>query len=160
MDNKSYISCRDLIRLLEVHGPMNNWKSSSGKMSRHVIKDENVVQDPCQMHVFTTCSKHLNKKYWTPNVCKVACGSRGHQKECYVISTLTSALKSVPKHQEKRWGTSGKEVRRKMLSSKKTRILKGDFRKGGAAQEVKMWFLFSKKLANHYRISFWGGKIL
>lgn len=156
MDNKSYISCRDLIRLLEVHGPMNNWKSSSGKMSRHVIKDENVVQDPCQMHVFTTCSKHLNTKYWTPNVCKVACGSRGHQKECYVISTLTSALKSVPKHQVTEIKTQRGEEENAVIQKKQN--IKRRLQKRRSSDV--MWFLFSKKLANHYRISFWAGKIL
>lgn len=99
MANNAYISCCDLIRLPEVPGPMNNWKRTSGEMSIHVVKDENLVQELCQMHVFSTCSQHLNKKYWTPNVCKVAWGPRGHQKECYVISTLTSALKPAPKCQ-------------------------------------------------------------
>lgn len=41
-------------------------------MSRHVVKDKNLVQELCQMHVCSTPKQHLNKKYLTPNVCKVA----------------------------------------------------------------------------------------
>lgn len=118
MANNAYISCCDLKRLPEVPGPVNNWKRTSGEMSRHVVKDENLVQELCQMHVCSTPKQNLNKKYLTPNVCKVAWGSRGHQKECYVISTLTSALKPVPKGQVMEIKTQRGEQENNVLQEK------------------------------------------
>lgn len=113
-------------------------------MSRHAVKDKNMVQELSQMLVFSTCSQHLKKKYWTPHVCKVAWGSRGDQNECYIIGTLTSARKS------------GKTQRGEHESNvvQENQNIKRDFENGRAAQEMMTWFLFSKKIANQYRISF------